>query len=75
MTVWPAEIPEPAYVKHIFVKASARLNSRAENGNQPTVNASDACVAFAILNARKQLAARFTAWRRLADVTEIPSAF
>ncbi|MGF6736215.1 hypothetical protein OKW50_008388 [Paraburkholderia youngii] len=24
---------------------------------------------------RKQLAARFTVWRRLADITEVPSAF
>jgi putative transposase len=31
-----AEIPELAKVKHVFVKASARLNNRAENGHQPT---------------------------------------
>jgi putative transposase len=27
-----AEIPELAHVKHVFVKASARVNNRAENG-------------------------------------------
>ncbi|OXC72678.1 Mobile element protein [Caballeronia sordidicola] len=31
-----AEIPELANVKHVFVKASARLNSRAENSHRPT---------------------------------------
>jgi putative transposase len=31
-----AEIPELAHVKHVFVKASARLNNRAENSHQPT---------------------------------------
>lgn len=31
-----AEIPELANVKYVFVKASARLNNRAENGHQPT---------------------------------------
>jgi putative transposase len=31
-----AEIPELANVKHVFVKATARLNNRAENGHQPT---------------------------------------
>jgi putative transposase len=31
-----AEIPELAPVKHVFVKASARLNNRAENSHQPT---------------------------------------
>jgi putative transposase len=31
-----AEIPELANVKHVFVKASARVNSRAENSHQPT---------------------------------------
>jgi len=31
-----AEIPELAKVKHVFVKAAARLNSRAENNHQPT---------------------------------------
>jgi len=31
-----AEIPELANVKHVFVKASARLNNRAENSHQPT---------------------------------------
>ncbi|MGF6292619.1 hypothetical protein QFZ98_004480 [Paraburkholderia youngii] len=31
-----AEIPEPAIIKHVFVKASARVNNRAENSHQPT---------------------------------------
>ncbi|MDH6153432.1 MULTISPECIES: IS6 family transposase [Paraburkholderia] len=31
-----AEIPELANVKHVFVKAAARVNNRAENGHQPT---------------------------------------
>jgi len=31
-----AEIPELAHVKHVFVKASARLNNRAENSHQST---------------------------------------
>src|SRR5271154_5918861 len=31
-----AETPELAHLKHVFVKASARLNNRAENSHQPT---------------------------------------
>ncbi|UIF88072.1 IS6 family transposase [Cupriavidus sp. UYPR2.512] len=31
-----ADIPELANVKHVFVKASARVNNRAENSHQPT---------------------------------------
>ena len=31
-----AEIPELAHVRHVFVKASARLINRAENTHQPT---------------------------------------
>ncbi|RKT13487.1 putative transposase [Paraburkholderia sp. RAU2J] len=31
-----AEIPELAHVKHVFVKAAARLNNRAEHSHQPT---------------------------------------
>jgi len=31
-----ADIPELANVKHVFVKASARVNNRAKNGHQPT---------------------------------------
>jgi putative transposase len=31
-----AEIPELAHVKHVFVKASARVNNRAENSHQLT---------------------------------------
>ena len=31
-----ADIPELAHVKHVFVKAAARVNDRAENSHQPT---------------------------------------
>jgi putative transposase len=31
-----AEIPELSHVRHVFVKASARVNNRAENSHQPT---------------------------------------
>lgn len=31
-----AEVPELAGVKHVFVKARARVNNRAENSHQPT---------------------------------------
>jgi CheY-like chemotaxis protein len=31
-----AEIPEFEHFKHVFVRASARLNNRAENSHQPT---------------------------------------
>lgn len=31
-----ADIPELAHVKHVFVKAAARVNNRAENGHHPT---------------------------------------
>jgi putative transposase len=58
-----AEIPEQENVKHVFVKASARVNNRAENSHQPRVNANagspkgtsfGARVVSAILNARKR---------------------
>jgi len=31
-----ADIPELAHVKHVFVKAAARVNNRAKNSHQPT---------------------------------------
>ena len=31
-----ADIPEIARVKHVFVKAAARLKNHAENSHQPT---------------------------------------
>jgi putative transposase len=31
-----ADIPELASAKHVFVKAAARLNNRAESSHQPT---------------------------------------
>ncbi|CAE6827326.1 IS6 family transposase ISDge13 [Paraburkholderia aspalathi] len=31
-----AEIPELASIRHVFVKAAARVNNRAENSHQPT---------------------------------------
>jgi CheY-like chemotaxis protein len=56
-----AEIPELEHFKHVFVRASARLNNRAENSHQPTHASAasttgtsfGACVAFAIRNAPK----------------------
>jgi len=104
-----AEIPKLANVKHVFVKAAARLNNRAENSHQPTrererrIPQGDflrgvrgfrdpkrtqkflSCFGpirqhFALkrhlLRAslyRKQLAARFVAWRELTEVTQNPS--
>ncbi|WP_459572981.1 IS6 family transposase [Cupriavidus sp. 8B] len=35
-TAAKADIPELAGVKHVFVKATARVNNRAENSHQPT---------------------------------------
>jgi transposase-like protein len=48
-----ADIPELAKVKHVFVKAAARLNNRAEKVTNRPANASVACVAFATLNAHR----------------------
>jgi putative transposase len=42
-----AEIPALAHVKHVFVKASTRVDNRAENSHRRRANASDACVASA----------------------------
>ena len=38
MRSYPAkdDIPELAHAKHVFVKAAARVNNRAENSHQPT---------------------------------------
>jgi putative transposase len=87
-------------VKHVFVKAAARLNNRAENSHQPTRERerrmSDSrepkrtqkflsCFGpirqhFALkrrlLRAslhRKQLAARFVAWRKFTEFAQNPS--
>ena len=95
-----AEIPELANVKHVFVKAAARLNNRAENSHQPTRERERRMRGFRdpkrtqkflscfgpirqhfalkrhLLRAslyRKQLAARFVAWRELTEVTQNPS--
>ncbi|MFM0441787.1 IS6 family transposase [Paraburkholderia strydomiana] len=95
-----AELPELAHVKHVFVKACARVNNRAENSHQPTrererrmkgfrlperTQAFLSCLGpirqhFALkrhlLRAslyRKQLAARFEAWREFTGVTQNPS--
>ena len=94
------EIPELANVKHVFVKAAARLNNRAENSHQPTRERERStrgfrdpertqkflsCFGpirqhFALkrhqLRAsvyRKQLAARFEAWRKFTNITQNPS--
>jgi putative transposase len=94
-----SEIVELAYVKHVFVKAAARLNNRAENSHQPTrerdrrmrgfrdptrtqispvFRADPATFALKrhLLRTsifRKQLAARFGAWREITKVTRNPS--
>jgi putative transposase len=87
-------------VKHVFVKAAARLNNRAENSHQPTRERERRMRGFRdrkriqeflscfgpirqhlVLKRhllrpalyRKQLAARFVAWRELTEVTQNPS--
>ncbi|MFM0632176.1 IS6 family transposase [Paraburkholderia xenovorans] len=97
-----AEIPELAYVKHVFVQASARVNNRAENSHQPTRERERRMRGFRdpertqtflssfgpirqhfalkrhLLRAslyRKQLAARFAAWRRFTETTQVPPVF
>jgi putative transposase len=96
-----AEIPELAGVKHVFVKAAARVNNRAENGHQPTRERERRMRGFrdpkrtrAFLSSfglirqhfalqrhllraavyRKQLEARFVAWREFTEFTQNPSA-
>jgi putative transposase len=95
-----AEIPELANVKHVFVKAAARLNNRAENSHQPTRERERRMRGFRdpkrtqtflssfapirqhfalkrhLLRAslyRKQLAARFVAWREFTELAQNPS--
>ncbi|HKR42485.1 MAG TPA: IS6 family transposase [Paraburkholderia sp.] len=95
-----AEIPELTIVKHVFVKAAARLNNRAENSHQPTRERERRMRGFHdpkrtqkylscfgqirqhfalrrhLLRAslyRKQLAARFIAWRKFAELAPNPS--
>ena len=95
-----ADIPELANVKHVFVKAAARVNNRAENSHQPTRERERRMRGFRnptraqrflssfgpirqhfalkrhLLRAslyRKQLAARFVAWREFTHVTQTPS--
>lgn len=95
-----AEIPELASIKHVFVKAAARLNNRAENSHQPTRERERRMRGFrdpkrtqAFLSSfglirqhfalrrhllraslyRKQLAARFVAWREFTDLAQDPS--
>jgi hypothetical protein len=96
-----AEIQELASVKHVFVKAAARLNNRAENSHQATRERERRMRGFRnlkrtqqflscfgpirqhfalkrhLLSAslyRKQLAARFVAWREFAEITQNPSS-
>ena len=96
-----AEIPELANVRHVFVKACARVNNRAENSHQPTRERERRMRGFrrpgrtqAFLSNfgpirqhfalkrhllrpslyRKQLAARFDAWRLFTGLTQNPSA-
>jgi putative transposase len=95
-----AEIPALANVKHVFVKAAARLNNRAENSHQPTrererrmrgyrdpKRTQKFLSCFGLLRQhfalkrhllraslyRKQLAARFVAWREFAELAQNPS--
>jgi putative transposase len=95
-----AEIPELVNVKHVFVKADARLNNRAENSHQPRRERERrrrgfrdpkrtqeflSCFGpiqqhFALQRHlpraslyRKQLAARFVAWREFAELAQNPS--
>ncbi|MDH6147318.1 MULTISPECIES: IS6 family transposase [Paraburkholderia] len=96
-----AEIPELANIKHVFVKAAARVNNRAENSHQPTRERERRMRGFRLpertqvflscsgpirqhfalklhlLRAsfyRKQLAARFVAWREFTETAQNPSA-
>jgi putative transposase len=46
-----ADIPELVNVKHVFVKAAARVNNRAEHSHNPHGSASGACEAFATRSA------------------------
>ncbi|MGF6901357.1 transposase-like protein [Paraburkholderia sp. GAS348] len=95
-----AEIPELAGVKHVFVKAAARLNNRAESSRQPKRERERRMRGFRdpkraqkflscfgpirqhfalkrqVISAslcRKQLAARFVAWREFAELAQNPS--
>jgi len=95
-----AEIPELVSVKHVFVKATAGLNNRAENSHQPTRERERRMRGFRdpkrtqkflscfglirqhfalkrhLLRAslyRRQLAARFVAWREFAELAQNPS--
>src|SRR5579864_8165963 len=95
-----AEIPELMDVKHVFVKAAARLNNRVENSHQPTRERERRMRGFRdpkrtqefltclgpirqhfalkrhLLRAslyRKQLAARFVAWRKFTGLAQNPS--
>lgn len=47
-----ADIPELAGVKHVFVKAAARVNNHAENSHKPTRRRERAMSGFAIRSAR-----------------------
>jgi putative transposase len=69
-------------VKHLFVKALARVNNRAENSHQPTREREHRMRGFRdpkhLLRAslyRKQLAARFVAWCEFAEACLNPSFF
>jgi hypothetical protein len=95
-----AEIPKLVGVKHVFVKAAARLNNRAENSHQPTrererrmrgfrdpkrtqkfrscfgpIRQHFALTRHVISTSlyRKQLAARFVAWREFTELAQNPS--
>ncbi|MBI0330290.1 IS6 family transposase [Burkholderia plantarii] len=69
-------IPELANDNHVFVKAAARVNHRAENSHhQPTRE--HFALKRHLLRAslyRKHLAVRFSTWCELAEATQNPSA-
>ncbi|GAB7541137.1 hypothetical protein CS8_008000 [Cupriavidus sp. 8B] len=48
-----AEIPELAHVKHVFVKAAARVNNRPRTVTCRPASGSGACVVFATRGARR----------------------
>ncbi|MBK9199746.1 hypothetical protein [Candidatus Skiveiella danica] len=67
------EIPELADVKHVFVKAAARVNNRAENSHQPTRERERRMKGFRLADERKHSAVQLrtdpTAFRHQAPPT------
>jgi putative transposase len=67
-----ADIPELAQVKHVFVKAAARVNKTApRTATSQPVGANARCVAFAMRVARRPFfhaSARFVSTSRFPDI-------